>query len=212
MIRPIPGLRRPTGITWAQDAGRSSPRYGVAAAGQWRWRPPQSLQDLDEWLAETILNPSAPLRRGRTPVRPGTGDQGPVAVLRHPGPARERGEHAGQDRGETAARFTVVSIADPVIQFHHTITLPRLQIFQRRGRAAEGLSPGQADVRLADPRPALRVRRPGLDHHDVHGVRRNTPSAGPAPLPSRVASTAPATRLTSCRCALSTCRTPAPPG
>lgn len=36
-----------------------------------------------------------------------------------------------------------MSIADPVIRFHHAITLPRLQIFQRRGRAAEGWAPSK---------------------------------------------------------------------
>ncbi|WP_283137455.1 hypothetical protein [Rhizohabitans arisaemae] len=33
-----------------------------------------------------------------------------------------------------------MAISDPIMRFHHTITLPRLQLFQRRGRAAQAWS------------------------------------------------------------------------
>jgi hypothetical protein len=55
----------------------------------------------------------------------------PLGVLRRAG-------FVAYDEDMLLNRKPVVSIADPVIRFHHTITLPRLQVFQRRGRAAEG--------------------------------------------------------------------------
>lgn len=54
----------------------------------------------------------------------------PLGVLRRAG-------FVAYDEDVLLNRKPVVSIADPVIRFHHTITLPRLQLFQRRGRAAE---------------------------------------------------------------------------
>jgi hypothetical protein len=60
----------------------------------------------------------------------------PLGVLRRAG-------FLDYDEDVLLQRKPVVSIGDPVIRFHHTITLPRLQLFQRRGRAAQGWAEAQ---------------------------------------------------------------------
>jgi uncharacterized protein len=127
---------------------------------------PQSPQDLDLWLAETILNPSHALFDEVELLfsqEPGikdrslyygilaaiaSGDSAPVKIaaklqrdsrtMSYPLGVLRRAGFVAYDEDMLLNRKPVVSIADPVIRFHHTITLPRLQVFQRRGRAAEG--------------------------------------------------------------------------
>ncbi len=127
---------------------------------------PQSPQDLDSWLTETILNPShalfdevellfsqepgikerslyygvlAAIASGEnTPVKIAAKLQRDSRTMSYPFGVLRRAGFAAYDEDMLLNRRPVVSIADPVIRFHHTITLPRLQIFQRRGRAAEG--------------------------------------------------------------------------
>lgn len=125
---------------------------------------PRSQQDLDRWLTETIFNPSHALFDEVEMLfsqEPGikdrslyygilaaiaSGDNAPVKIaaklqrdartMSYPlGVLRQAG-FVGYDEDMLLNRKPVVSIADPVIRFHHTITLPRLQLFQRRGRAA----------------------------------------------------------------------------
>jgi hypothetical protein len=43
-----------------------------------------------------------------------------------------RADFVAYDKDVLLNRKPVASIADPVIRFHHAITLPRLQLFQRR--------------------------------------------------------------------------------
>ncbi|MBO0802473.1 MAG: ATP-binding protein [Nocardiopsaceae bacterium] len=127
---------------------------------------PQSPQDLDRWLTETIFNPSHALFDEVELLfsqEPGikdrslyygilaaiaSGDNAPVKIasrlkrdartMSYPLSVLRRAGFVGYDEDMLFNRKPVVSIADPVIRFHHTITLPRLQLFQRRGRAAAG--------------------------------------------------------------------------
>ncbi len=129
-------------------------------------RVPRSPQDLDNWLTETILNPSHALFDEVELLfsqEPGikdrslyygilaaiaSGDSAPVKIaaklqrdsrtMSYPFGVLRRAGFIAYDEDMLLNRKPVVSIADPVIRFHHTITLPRLQVFQRRGRAAEG--------------------------------------------------------------------------
>ena len=127
---------------------------------------PQSPQDLDTWLTETILNPShamfdeVDLLFSQEPgikdrslyygilAAIASGDSAPVKIaaklqrdartMSYPLGVLRRAGFVAYDEDVLLNRKPVVSIADPVIRFHHAITLPRLQVFQRRGRAAEG--------------------------------------------------------------------------
>ncbi|HEY6315107.1 MAG TPA: helix-turn-helix domain-containing protein [Streptosporangiaceae bacterium] len=127
---------------------------------------PQSPHDLDRWLTETILNPShalfdeVELLFSQEPgikdrslyygilaaIASGESAPGKIAAklqrdsrtMSYPLSVLRRAGFVAYDEDMLLNRKPVVSIADPVIRFHHTITLPRLQVFQRRGRAAEG--------------------------------------------------------------------------
>ncbi|HET9970979.1 MAG TPA: ATP-binding protein [Streptosporangiaceae bacterium] len=127
---------------------------------------PRSPQDLDTWLTETVLNPSHALFDEVDLLfsqEPGikdrslyygilatiaSGDSAPVKIaaklqrdsrtMSYPLGVLRRAGFVAYDEDMLLNRKPVVSIADPVIRFHHAITLPRLQVFQRRGRAAEG--------------------------------------------------------------------------
>jgi uncharacterized protein len=127
---------------------------------------PRSPQDLDVWLTETILNPShalfdevdllfsqepgikerslyygilAAIASGEsTPAKVAGKLQRDSRTMSYPLAVLRRAGFVAYDEDVLLNRKPVISIADPVIRFHHTITLPRLQIFQRRGRAAEG--------------------------------------------------------------------------
>jgi AAA+ ATPase superfamily predicted ATPase len=127
---------------------------------------PQSPQDLDGWLTETILSPSHALfdevdllfsQEPSIKDRPlyygilaaiASGDSAPVKIaaklqrdprtMSYPLSVLRRAGFVAYDEDVLLNRKPVVSIADPVIRFHHAITLPRLQLFQRRSRAAEG--------------------------------------------------------------------------
>ncbi len=129
-------------------------------------RVPRSPQDLDDWLTETILNPShalfdevdllfsqEPSIKDRSLyygilAAIASGDSAPVRIaaklqrdprtMSYPLSVLRRAGFVAYDEDMLLNRKPVVSIADPVIRFHHAITLPRLQLFQRRGRAAEG--------------------------------------------------------------------------
>jgi uncharacterized protein len=127
---------------------------------------PQSPGDLDRWLTETVFNPShalfdevdllfsqepgikdRPLYYGilaaiasgeSTPVKIAAKLQRDPRTMSYPLTVLRRAGFIAYDEDVLLNRRPVVSIADPVIRFHHAITLPRLQLFQRRGRAAEG--------------------------------------------------------------------------
>jgi hypothetical protein len=127
---------------------------------------PQNPHDLDRWLTETILNPShalfyevellfsqepaikdrslyygilAAIASGEsTPAKVAARLQRDSRTMGYPLGVLRRAGFVAYDEDMLLNRKPVVSIADPVIRFHHTITLPRLQIFQRRDRAAEG--------------------------------------------------------------------------
>jgi hypothetical protein len=125
---------------------------------------PQSPQDLDRWLTETIFNPSHALFDEVDMLfsqEPGikerslyygilaaiaSGDSAPAKIaaklerdartMSYPLGVLRRAGFVGYDEDMLLNKKPVVTIADPVMRFHHTITLPRLQLFQRRGRAA----------------------------------------------------------------------------
>jgi AAA+ ATPase superfamily predicted ATPase len=127
---------------------------------------PHHMQDLDRWLTETILSPShalfdevdllfsqepsikdrslyygilAAIASGEsTPAKIAAKLQRDSRTMSYPLGVLRRAGFVAYDEDMLFNRKPVVSIADPVIRFHHTITLPRLQVFQRRGRAAEG--------------------------------------------------------------------------
>jgi AAA+ ATPase superfamily predicted ATPase len=127
---------------------------------------PQSPRELDKWLTETILNPShalfgevdllfsqepgikdrslyyailAAIAGGESaPARIAAKLQRDSRTMSYPLGVLRRAGFVGYDEDMLRNRKPVVSIADPVIRFHHAITLPRLQVFQHRGRAAEG--------------------------------------------------------------------------
>lgn len=132
---------------------------------------PQAPDDLDQWLSQTLFNPShalfdevdllfsqepgikdrtlyygilAAVASGEgTPVKIAAKLQRDARTMTYPLGVLRRAGFIGYDEDMLMKRKPVVSIADPVIRFHHTITLPRLQIFQRRGRAAEGWAQAQ---------------------------------------------------------------------
>lgn len=125
---------------------------------------PQSPQDLDRWLTQTIFNPShalfdevemlfsqEPGIKDRTLyygilAAIASGDNAPAKIasklqrdartMSYPLGVLRRSGFVGYDEDMLLNRKPIVSIADPVIRFHHTITLPRLQLFQRRDRTA----------------------------------------------------------------------------
>ncbi len=127
---------------------------------------PQHPKDFDRWLTETILNPShalfdevellfsqepgikdrslyygilAVIASGEsTPVKIAAKLQRDSRTMSYPFGVLRLAGFVAYDEDVLLNHKPVVSIADPVIRFHHTITLPRLQVFQRRGRAAEG--------------------------------------------------------------------------
>lgn len=127
---------------------------------------PQSPDDLETWLTGTIFNPShalfdevdllfsqepgikdrtlyygilAAVASGEcTPVKIAAKLQRDARTMTYPLGVLRRAGFIAYDEDMLLKRKPIVSIADPVIRFHHTITLPRLQIFQRRGRAAQG--------------------------------------------------------------------------
>jgi uncharacterized protein len=133
---------------------------------------PRSVQDLDIWLTETILNPShalfdevdllfsqEPSIKDRSLyygilAAIASGDSAPVRIaaklqrdprtMSYPLSVLRRAGFVAYDEDMLLNRKPVVSIADPVIRFHHAVTLPRLQLFQRRGRAAEGWAQARA--------------------------------------------------------------------
>lgn len=129
-------------------------------------RVPQTPDALDRWVCQTVFNPShalfdevdllfsqepgikdrtlyygilAAVASGEgTPVKIAAKLQRDARTMAYPLGVLRRAGFIAYDEDMLLKRKPVVSIADPVIRFHHTITLPRLQIFQRRGRAAEG--------------------------------------------------------------------------
>jgi AAA+ ATPase superfamily predicted ATPase len=133
---------------------------------------PQSTEELDRWLAETVLNPSHALfdevdllfsQEPGIKDRPlyyailaavASGEAAPVKIaarlqrdprtMSYPLGVLRRAGFIAYDEDVLLRRKPVVSIADPIIRFHHTITLPRLQLFQRRGRAAQGWAQAEA--------------------------------------------------------------------
>lgn len=133
---------------------------------------PQTLHELDRWLTETIFNPAhalfdevdllfsqepgikdrslyygilAAIAAGEcTPAKIAAKLQRDPRTMSYPLGVLRRAGFIAYDEDVLLKRRPVVSIADPVIRFHHTITLPRLQLFQRRGRAAEGWAQARA--------------------------------------------------------------------
>jgi hypothetical protein len=127
---------------------------------------PQSVSDLDSWVTQTVFNPShalfdevdllfsqepgikertlyyailAAVASGEhTPVKIAAKLQRDPRTMRYPLGVLRRAGFLGYDEDVLLNLKPIVSIGDPVIRFHHTITLPRLQLFQRRGRAAQG--------------------------------------------------------------------------
>jgi uncharacterized protein len=126
---------------------------------------PQSATDLDSWVTQTVFNPShalfgevgllfsqepaikertlyygilAAVAAGEhTPTKIAAKLQRDPRTMSYPLGVLRRAGFLGYDEDVLLNLKPVVSIADPVIRFHHTITLPRLQLFQRRGRAAQ---------------------------------------------------------------------------
>ncbi|MQA97819.1 MAG: ATPase [Streptosporangiales bacterium] len=126
---------------------------------------PGTLDELDEWLMSTVFNPGhvmfdeidvlftqEPGIKDRAlyygilaAVAGGAGTPAKIAVklerdprtMTYPLGVLRRAGFLAYDEDLLVARKPVVSIADPVMRFHHAITRPRLQLFQRPARAAQ---------------------------------------------------------------------------
>lgn len=136
------------------------PGYRAITAG----RPaPATREDLDEWLLATVFNPGhvmsdeidilfsqEPGIKDRSlyygilaAVAGGAGTPAKIAAklerdprtMTYPLGVLRRAGFIAQDEDLLTARKPIVSIADPIMRFHHTITLPRLQLFQRPAQA-----------------------------------------------------------------------------
>ena len=146
---------------------------------------PQSPQDLDTWLTETILNPSHAMF-----------DEVDLLFSQEPG-IKDRslyyGILAAIVSGESRSRCPGCRSSSAGAE--------RLRAGRRRSRR----TPRRSSARTSNP-----SRGTGRSHRSRHAPESR--SAGPAPPPSPAASTARATSLTSCRCVLATCRAPARPG
>lgn len=133
---------------------------------------PQSAADLDSWVTQTVFNPShalfdevdllfsqepaikertlyyailAAVASGEhTPTKIAAKLQRDPRTMSYPLGVLRRAGFLGYDEDVLLNLKPIVSIADPVIRFHHTITLPRLQLFQRRGRAAQAWAEAKA--------------------------------------------------------------------
>ncbi|NEE01115.1 AAA family ATPase [Phytoactinopolyspora halotolerans] len=133
---------------------------------------PDSREDLGRWLAATAFNPAhamfdevdllfsqepgikdralyygilAAIAAGEsTPARIASRLERDSRTMSYPLTTLRRAGFISYDEDMLRERKPIVSIADPVMRFHHTITLPRLQIFQRRSRAEQGWQQAQA--------------------------------------------------------------------
>jgi AAA+ ATPase superfamily predicted ATPase len=132
---------------------------------------PSSVDDLDAWLAATLFNPShalfdevdllfshEPAIKDRTmyygilaAVAGGESTPARIAAklardprtITYPLSVLRRAGFITHDQDALFNRKPVISIADPVMRFHHTITIPRLQLFQRRNMAGRAWADAQ---------------------------------------------------------------------
>jgi len=133
---------------------------------------PRSVGDFGRWLSATVLNPAhalfdevdllfsqepgiadrglyygilAAVAKGEsTPARISSRLARPANTMSYPLNVLRRAGFIAYDEDMLRARKPIISIADPIMRFHHTITIPRLQVFQRPGRAAEGWQEAQS--------------------------------------------------------------------
>lgn len=127
---------------------------------------PQTVDEFDEWVCQTMLNPAhalfdevdllfsqepgikeramyfgilAALAQGEsTPARIAAAVGRDARTLAYPLRVLRRAGFVDIDHDMLLNRKPVVSIADPVMRFHEVVTLPRLQLFQRRGMTRRG--------------------------------------------------------------------------
>ncbi|WP_084959478.1 AAA family ATPase [Thermoactinospora rubra] len=132
---------------------------------------PRSVHELDEWLIHTVFNPAhamfdevdllfsqEPGVRDRamyyailtaiangesTPARIASRLERDARTMSYPLNVLKRSGFIFYDEDLLHHRKPVIAIADPIMRFHHTITLPRLQFFQRRGQAARAWAQAQ---------------------------------------------------------------------
>lgn len=125
---------------------------------------PRSVRDIDGWLAATAFNPShamfdeVDLLFSQEPgikdramyygilAAVAGGDSTPARIaaklgrdartITYPLSVLRRAGFVAYEQDALVNRKPVVSIADPILRFHHTITIPRLQFFQRRTMVA----------------------------------------------------------------------------